>query len=168
MSIEQKAAKVFKMSDEVWERHANPWSVWTRFPCLPLISLAIWSRVWLGWMCWIPIGLIVFWIWINPRVFGRPESTKNWASKAVLGERVMLRHSVDKIPSYHLKMIKVLKVVMLVGFIQVVYGLTVLHLGWTVMGTVILILGKMWFLDRMVWLYQDLSADHKEYQGWLY
>ncbi len=41
MGIEDRAAKFFQMSDSVWERHANPWSVWTRYPCLPLLALAV-------------------------------------------------------------------------------------------------------------------------------
>ncbi len=92
MSIESRAAKLFQMSDDVWERHANPWSVWTRYPCLPLLAIAIWSRVWIGWVSLLPIALICVWIWINPRVFGKPKSTRNWASKAVLGERALLAH----------------------------------------------------------------------------
>ena len=30
-TIEQVIAKAFSMSDEVWERHTNPLSVWTRY-----------------------------------------------------------------------------------------------------------------------------------------
>jgi hypothetical protein len=37
-----------------------------------------------------------------------------------------------------------------------------------ILGVVITILGKTWFLDRMVWLYQDLCAENSEYQSWLY
>ncbi|MEM1453414.1 MAG: DUF6653 family protein, partial [Planctomycetota bacterium] len=34
------------MDERTWMRHASPWSVWTRFfTCVPLISLAVWSRV---------------------------------------------------------------------------------------------------------------------------
>ena len=27
--------------------------------------------------------------------------------------------------------------------------------GWTLFGTALVMLGKLWFCDRMVWLYQD-------------
>ncbi|WP_377193710.1 DUF6653 family protein [Ruegeria meonggei] len=38
------------MKDEVWLRHANPWSVWARvLTPLPLLALAIWSRAWIGY-----------------------------------------------------------------------------------------------------------------------
>jgi hypothetical protein len=46
MTLERKIAAAFQMGDEAWLRHANPWSGWTRFATvLPLLSLAVWSRV---------------------------------------------------------------------------------------------------------------------------
>ena len=48
MTFFQQIAETFHMTDAVWERHANPWSVWTRYAGLPLLILAIWSRGWLG------------------------------------------------------------------------------------------------------------------------
>ena len=57
MNIEQKITSLFKMDDKTWSRHANPWSVWTRFLVFPILALAIWSRVWLGWYSLIPIGV---------------------------------------------------------------------------------------------------------------
>ena len=39
--------KSMYMSDDVWFRHANPWSGWTRFSTYPLFILAFWSRGWL-------------------------------------------------------------------------------------------------------------------------
>lgn len=155
MSIEHQAAKWFHMSDEVWERHANPWSVWTRYSGLPLLIMAIWSRVWLDWWSLLPIFLVIAWIWINPRLFNKPQSTDNWASQAVLGERILLAYS--DIPSHHLAAIKILKLIMTVGTFIMIYGLLVLHIWLTLLGTAIVILGKSWFLDRMVWLYQDLN-----------
>ena len=50
------------MSDEAWKRHANPWSVWTRFAAIPLMILAIWSRLWLGWWCLVPITAVIVWL----------------------------------------------------------------------------------------------------------
>lgn len=50
MTLERKIAAAFNMSEDAWARHANPWSVWTRIAtALPLLILAVWSRVWLGW-----------------------------------------------------------------------------------------------------------------------
>ena len=43
------AERLMGMSDAVWARHANLWSVYTRFTVLPLLVMAIWSRAWIGW-----------------------------------------------------------------------------------------------------------------------
>lgn len=168
MSIENKAATFFQMSDDVWERHTNPWSVWTRYPCLPLLAFAIWSRVWIGWASLFPIVLVCIWIWLNPRVFGRPTSTNHWASRAVLGERVLVKHPRNEIPSHHLSAIKFLNLITFAGFLTAIYGLVAFDAFVAVVGTLITILGKTWFLDRMVWLYQDMCVDNDEYRGWLY
>jgi len=45
MTLERKIAGLFKLTDENWMKHANPWSVWTRYSVLPLIVLAFWSRI---------------------------------------------------------------------------------------------------------------------------
>ncbi|EPJ52165.1 MAG: hypothetical protein OFPI_15090 [Osedax symbiont Rs2] len=168
MSMEKEFARIFKMSDQVWERHANPWSVYSRYSCLPLICLAIWSRVWIGWWSLIPVALVCLWLWLNPRVFGRPRSTNNWASRAVLGERLLLAQPEKLIPQHHRRAIDTLKWMITFGFVCAVYGLIFLHIWLAVLGTIITVLAKSWFLDRMVWLYQDLAETNPEYKCWLY
>ncbi len=165
MNMEKLAQKLFKMSDEVWERHANPWSVWTRYSCLPLLAIAIWSRVWIGWVSLLPVLVLCFWVWVNPRVFGKPQTTNNWASKAVLGERILLKHPKEEIPSHHRSAIALLKLLISIGFFLAVYGLIFLHSWTAIFGTIITILGKTWFLDRMVWLYHDMKLKRDEYQN---
>ncbi len=66
MGVMSRVADTFGMTDDAWKRHANPWSVWTRFAAIPLMILAIWSRVWLGWWCLVPIAAVEVW----PTVFG--------------------------------------------------------------------------------------------------
>ena len=41
---ERRVAGLFGLKGDSWMRHANPWSVWTRFAVLPLLILAVWSR----------------------------------------------------------------------------------------------------------------------------
>ncbi len=168
MGIEKAAANFFQMSDAVWERHANPWSVWTRYPCLPLLALAVWSHTWIGWMNMIPIVLICLWIWFNPRFFAKPRTTDHWASKAVLGERVLLSHPKSDIPAHHQRAIRVLNIITFGGFATSKVGLIVLDAAATIFGTVLTMVGKSWFLDRMVWLFQDMSPDDSEYSSCLY
>ena len=168
MGIEKFAAKFFQMSDGVWARHANPWSVWTRYLCLPLLALAVWSRVWIGWMSVLLFGLVCLWIWFNPRVFGKPRFTHHWASRAVLGERVLLKHPKTEVPAHHQRAISALNFLTFSGFAMAIYGLVELNAAATVFGTIVTMLGKTWFLDRMVWLYQELAAENAEYSSWLY
>jgi len=39
MTTEDKIAKVFNLTADNWMRHANPWSVGTRYSVLPIIVL---------------------------------------------------------------------------------------------------------------------------------
>lgn len=87
MTIERKIASFFRLNDETWKRHANPWSVISRNTVLPLLIIAFWSRIWLSWWALIPVFLATAWTWLNPRLFSEPDSFENWCSKAVFGER---------------------------------------------------------------------------------
>jgi uncharacterized protein DUF6653 len=156
------------MSDATWKQHANPWSVWTRIPILPLLVLAIWSRAWIGWWCLVPILVLVAWTFANPRAFGPPSSTDNWASKATFGERVWLNRKTLPIPDHHARMSLLLNVVTTLGVIPLIYGLVAYNVLAVILGLVLIILGKLWFLDRMVWLYQDIGDQNREYASWLY
>ena len=168
MGLEHSIANVFQMSPEVWARHANPLSVWTRYAAMPVFVAAVWSRMWIGWWSLIPILATVLWIWLNPRVFPRPASTNNWASKAVLGERVWLNRKEVPIPEHHLKFIRVLNIVTGFGGLALLYGLVVLDGATTVVGIIVVLLGKSWFLDRMVWLFEEMVKEHSPYREWLY
>ena len=155
------------MDDEAWARHANPWSVYSRFTCLPLIVLAIWSRAWIGWWSLVPLAAALAWTWYNPRAFGRPESTCGWASRGTFGERVFLRRSEYAIPPHHLRMAWVLTGVSVLGAVVLVFGLVVLNPWATVCGVVLTVGGKLWFVDRMVWLFQDMQDADPEFRNWL-
>ena len=167
-TLEAVIAKVFSMSDEVWERHANPLSVWTRYSVLPVLVAAFWSRVWLGWWSVFCVGAAFFWVWFNPRMFCKPKSTKNWASKAVLGERVWLNRKEVQVPEHHKVLPNILSGVASVGMVLCIYGVVRLHIWPTVFGIGLAYMGKSWFLDRMVRLYEDMKETHPEYGKWLY
>jgi Family of unknown function (DUF6653) len=168
MNILNKLTKLFGLNNKTWMQHSNPWSVWTRMLILPLLALAVWSRVWLGWYSLIPIGLMIFWTWINPRFFGKPKSTKHWSSKAVFGERVWLNRKKSPIPKHHLRLILILNIITGLGLPFLIWGLYDFHIWAVVLGLVIVIMGKMWFLDRMVWVYEDMKTGSKEYSSWEY
>lgn len=143
------------MSDSVWERHANPWSGWTRVAIAPMLAVAIWSRVWIGWWSLIPIVILVAWIWINPRIFPRPKSVDNWMSQGVLGERIWLANEPGTVADHHIRVSRVLTAVAGVGAIVFIGGLIWLDLAATLFGLAVTMLGKLWFIDRMVWIYRE-------------
>ncbi|RCV88349.1 hypothetical protein DU505_13730 [Billgrantia montanilacus] len=168
MAYERAMAAMFRMNEQTWARHANPWSVWTRNTALPLLVVAIWSRVWLGWWALVPLALALLWTWLNPRLFPVPASTRNWASKAVLGERVWLNRRQVPIPAHHSRALHLLSAIAALGLPFLAWGLYNLQLWPTLLGSVLIYAGKLWFLDRMVWLYQDMCELHPEYRRWLY
>ena len=160
-------ASLMRMDDATWARHANPWSVWTRVPLLPLIALALFSRAWIGWWCLVPFLALQVWVWANPRVFAPPVSTDSWASKGTFGERVWLARGAVPIPRRHERVANVLSIVMGLGAVVGVYGLVVLD-GWaTIAGVAVTFLAKLWFCDRMVWLYEDMHDADPVYRSWL-
>lgn len=168
MRWDQRIARSFQMSEETWKRHANPWSVWTRNTVLPLLVLAAWSRIWIGRWAIVPFALAVLWAWLNPRVFPAPASTDNWASKAVLGERVWLERAEVTLPAHHRVMPTLLGAVAAIGVVPLVLGVVWLEIWPTLFGAALIYAGKLWFLDRMVWLYEDMKDTRPEYRAWLY
>lgn len=164
MTVGERIAALFRMNESTWQRHANPWSVWTRTTVLPLLILAGWSRVWIGnWA----LGLgaaAVLWTWLNPHLFGRPTSLENWASKAVLGERAWIRRDDVLVPQRHRIIPHVLNAINGVGILFVIGGVVQLAVWPTVFGLMLNYTGKLWFLDRMVWLYEDMKDATPEYE----
>ena len=156
------------MDEATWERHANPISVWTRVATgLPLILGATWSVKPLGYWSLAVIAPVVFWIWLNPRLFSVPTKTNNWGSKVTFGERIWLNKAERSIPNHHRTWATFLSIVSGIGFVIALVGAYQNHLLLTVVGGTISWFGKMWFCDRMVWLYTDMKDSNPEYSGWL-
>ncbi|MEM8572487.1 MAG: DUF6653 family protein [Pseudomonadota bacterium] len=160
-------ADLHGMNAEIWERHANPWSGLTRLPILPLLTAAIYWRDTLGWLTWPIVAALLVWTWLNPRMFPPPRSTDNWMSKAVMGERIWLaRHEIE-VPLHYRRAIPIIFGFSLPGLPLIAMGLFHEE-GWPVLlGLVLCLIGKFWFLDRMVWLYDDMSRTHTIYRAWL-
>lgn len=161
-------ARAFAMDEQTWARHANPWSVWTRNTALPLLILSLWSRMWWGWWSLLALALALLWTWLNPRIFPVPSTTRHWASKAVLGERVWLNRDQVPIPRHHGRAARLLSVVTALGVPFVVWGVYHLEIWPTLFGSLLIYAGKLWLLDRMVWLYEDMKDQDKRYRSWLY
>lgn len=159
MDIFKLSERLMTMDDETWARHANPWSVFSRFTCLPLIALAVWSRVWLGWWSIIPLVLALFWTWYNPRAFSPSKRSESWAFKGTGGERIFLNRARSPVPCHHDRMARILTAISAVGVLILLYGLVALNAWAAVCGLSVTILAKTWFVDRMVWLYEDVDRE---------
>lgn len=155
MDFAKLSEKLMRMDDEAWARHANPLSVWSRFSLLPLFALAVWSREWIGWWALVPVALVLLWNWVNPRLFGPPRSLDSWASKGVMGERLYLDRQTVRVREEHVRTARVLSAASALGAFILVYGLVVLNPWAAVCGVLFSGAMKAWFVDRMVWLYED-------------
>ena len=144
------------MSEQMWKRHANPWSVWTRFAAIPAFMLAVWSRVWIGAWAWIPILLVIIWLYLNVFVFPPIDNPVNWASKGIYGEQLWLKKRAE-LPKQYDVIQKRLIVLGLLGMVTIGIGLYQLHFWLSTLGAVVLILAQLWRIDRFSTLYELLS-----------
>ena len=154
MGVMSRVARAFRMSDDAWKRHANPWSVWTRFAAIPLMILAIWSRVWLGWWCVVPIAAVMVWLWLNPHVFAPVESPTSWAAKGIYGEKLWLKER-DRVPPDQRRVLRLLVPVAGAGFVLLSYGLVRLEIWPTMFGASLIVLAQLWRIDRLVVFYDN-------------
>lgn len=157
MRIDKAIESSMAMSDTTWARHANPLSFWTRVPILMLLTLAIWSRVWIGWWCLVPVAGLMAWTFANPRAFPPPTHLDDWASKAVLGERHWLARKTAPIPHRHARGAMVLSTLSGLSLIPAAYGLWVLNPWAAFLGALLASMFKLWFCDRMAWLTEDMA-----------
>jgi hypothetical protein len=169
VTSETRVAKLFGLEGESWVRHANPISVATRFAVLPLLALSIWSRDWIGWWCLLPIVLSLVFMMVNPLLFPKPRSTRNWASKGVFGERVWSeRTTVPVPPQFTAGPLTATYAIQAVGAVVLVVGLVRLDVIETIAGMVILQAAKAWYIDRQVLLFEDMKNRHQPYAEWEY
>lgn len=166
MTLERRIAGVFGLDDAAWMRHANPWSVILRNTVLPILVVAFWSRTWLGWWAGIPITIALLWTWANPHLFQAPRSFDHWTSKSVLGERVWLNRDFVPVPGYHRRVANILSAVGGIGLLFIVWGVIFFDPWPVLLGAVMVYMGKLWYLDRMVWLWQDMKNATEEYLSW--
>jgi hypothetical protein len=134
------------MSEFLWSRHANPWSVWTAVVTFPLLVLALYrrSRLLLG-------GVLLF-VPLNPLLFRPPSDDRAWATRVVLGEQVWLDRGV--LPSREAAMAAGSAPVYLATF-----GAALRKSRWgTVGGSVLSMALMLLFFARMVRLYDEQAA----------
>ena len=157
MTGRNRTTKAFGLTGaDAWRRHANPWSVYTRIPIPLLLTAAIWSRTWIGWWSLLPVAAVAVWTMVNPRVFPPAQAITSWASRAVLGEEFWTARKEAPIPERHTVAPLVLSAISAAGVPFWVWGLIVLDPWITAFGVAVQMLGKLWFLDRMALLYDEV------------
>jgi hypothetical protein len=166
MTFAAWSERLMSMSDEVWARHANPWSGWSRLTVLPLLALSLWSRVWLGWGALLPLALTLAWVWLNPRVFPPPRDLSSWMTRGVLGERIWLDRAAHTLPPRLVAGCHALTILSALGALAMAWGLIRLDVVWTVAGMAVAMLAKLALVrlmavihDRVVWQRALAEAD---------
>jgi len=166
---EARVAKLFGLRGDRWIRHANPLSVWTRFSVLSLLALAVWSRVWIGWYSLIAVAIAFAWMMLNPLLFAKPRSTKNWATKGVFGERIWSERKNLTIPEQFKSPVpNVANAYAVLEMALLIYDLIALQVIPVLAGIVIAHGGKLWYLDCMVLLFEDMKTRNSDIAGWEY
>ncbi|MEV7907834.1 DUF6653 family protein [Streptomyces anulatus] len=154
-------AQAFRMTDEAWKRHANPWSVYTRFAAIPGMILAIWSRTWIGWWSLLPVATVIVWLWLNPHLFRPVEAAHSWAAKGIHGERLWLEQRA-RVPREYQALLRWLIPVGLAGFALLAWGLTALMVWPTVFGATLIVLAQLWRIDRLGLLHENQRPRSQE------
>ncbi len=168
MDLWRLTERLFGMTDEVWLRHASGWSVWTRVATLPFLLLAVWSHTSLGWWAILPVAAVIVWLWLNPRIFPPPRTTARWHAKATFGERLWLERGRIALPDRHRVVPHLLAAVAASGSLAAIAGAVANAIWPTLLGALLAYAGKLWFCDRMVWLYEDMKDGDPRWRLWLY
>lgn len=82
----------------------------------------------------------------------------------MLGERVWLNRKHVPVPPQHRTVPNILSGVAAIGMLFVVWGVAALDIWLTLFGSALVYLAKLWFLDRMVWLYEEMKNAKREYR----
>ncbi|MBP9757306.1 MAG: hypothetical protein KBD06_01780 [Candidatus Pacebacteria bacterium] len=128
------------LSEKVWERHANPWSGWSRVVSMPVIAVGLYlHNVWI-------LGAAVVWLFVNPVLFPKPRSVDNWMSKGVLGEQLYYGDG-KKFKRDLPTLLNVLNVPVFISFMYFAWQQQALL---TIFAGVLTMTIKFWFIDRMV------------------
>jgi hypothetical protein len=73
-----------RLRRKVFERHANPWSAWSRWATTPLLVVSMWTRKRTH------AAPVLAWMIANAVVFPKPRHERAWATRAVLGEELWI------------------------------------------------------------------------------
>jgi hypothetical protein len=165
-----RLAALFGLRGDGWLRHANPVSVWVRFAVVPLIVLSIWSRRWIGPRSLLPLAASLVFTVVEPLLFPPPRSTRNWASRGVLGERIWADRNAVELPEQFRSTAvpNTTYAFQFAGLALLARGLVVFDPRSVVGGLLLVQCAKAWFIDRMVLLFRTMAERDPRYASWEY
>lgn len=76
------------------------------------------------------------------------------------------RDKID-VPRHHKTIPHILNGISAIGMLLSIWGIVALDIWPAVLGVSLAYIGKSWYLDRMVWLFEDMK-NIPEYKQWLY
>ncbi|MCW7754324.1 hypothetical protein OOT00_10035 [Desulfobotulus sp. H1] len=84
-----------------------------------------------------------------------------------MGERFWLNRKVIPIPHHHVIAGNTLLAISGTGLFPFIYGIWQLSVWPTIFGGLLMYVGKLWYFDRMVWLYGDMKDKVAQHATWL-
>lgn len=128
------------LSEKAWDRHANPWSGWTRVLSMPLLAVGLYFHNF-----WI-LGATLVWLIINPVLFPKSQKRDNWMSKGVLGEQIYYRDG-KKFKKDLPTLLNILNIPIFAAFLYFSWQQDITAMIFSGLLTMTI---KFWFIDRMV------------------
>ena len=114
-----------------------------------MIPIALWYHNWYF------LGLLVVFFVVNPILFPESKSKNSWMSKSVLGEEMWLKKGI-----FQKDFSTVLNLFNGLFFFVMIYSAYTHLLEIAVSSTMLSNVFKLWYLDRMVFYFQQEQADH--------
>ena len=122
---------------------------------------------WIGWLSVVAVAAAVVWMVVNPLLFGVPSSTRNWASKGVFGERIWADRRQVEIPEQFRSRVPNLANLYSAHRTGDRRLRTDRARVWPVVAGILITHGaKLWYIDRMVLLFEDMKQREPTYASW--
>lgn len=160
------AEKTMGMTPDAWARHGNPKSVFSRIVGGTAVFFALWTPFWIGWWSVAPIMLAGFWVWLNPRLFRPPEHAEAWATRGVLGERAFLNRKEVAVPREFERVAWIATAIAIVFLVSAAHAFWQRDFWYAFVAWHAATLAKLWYCDRMVWLWDIMKERSDAYRRW--
>lgn len=136
---------------DVWDRHANPLSGWTRLAATPVLVYALFTRRWR--LLAATIGFLV----VNPVLFPAPEEPRSgeFMHDVVRAEEWWV--SADR-PMFGTGYPEVLNIATTIGAGVALWSAWRRNALGAVVGTITLMAGKLWFVGALVRAYREANG----------